>query len=156
MVVISIIGLLASVVFASLNGVRAKGRDAKRASDIREVSKALELYYDANGQYPPASPWFGGSGNCWGTVTDTWVPNLASNYMPTLPLDPRPTGCGSVYLYGSNGTDYKLIAHVPENCENGPAKGLKDPARDGGPNGSLVDGNGCWAWAIYTPGAAAW
>ena len=156
LVVISIIGLLVSVVFASFNSVRAKGRDAKRASDIRQVQRALELYYDQNGQYPPALLWFGGTGNCWGPVTDTWVPSVVPNFIPTLPLDPRPTNCASVYLYRSNGTDYKVIAHQPENCENGPARGLKDPARDGGPDGSVVDGNSCWAWAVYTPGAVAW
>ena len=44
-VVISIIGLLASAVLASLNSVRAKGRDATRKVELKEMAKALELYY---------------------------------------------------------------------------------------------------------------
>lgn len=144
LVVISIIGLLSSIVLTSVNSARAKARDARRAADIRQVRTALEFYYDDHGSYPVAGTWFGGQGNCWGTVTNDWVPGLAPQYIPTLPLDPRPTNCGSVYLYGSNGTDYKLIAHVPENCANTQMQSIVDPART------------CWAWAYYTQGARAW
>ena len=52
LVVIAIIGILSSVVLASLNGSRQKGRDAKRISDIKQLQLALELYYDSNGAYP--------------------------------------------------------------------------------------------------------
>lgn len=144
LVVIAIIGVLASTVLASINTARAKSRDARRVADIRQISLALELYYDTNGSYPVAANWFGGTGNCWGTVTNNYIPGLAPQYIPMLPLDPRPTACSSVYLYGSDGTDYKIIAHVPESCLNPAMTGIRDPARP------------CWAWAIYTQGAAAW
>jgi prepilin-type N-terminal cleavage/methylation domain-containing protein len=52
LVVIAIIGLLASVVMASLNSARAKARDAKRVSELKQISLAIEFYYDANGSYP--------------------------------------------------------------------------------------------------------
>ncbi len=55
LVVIAIIGILSSVVLASLATSRAKARDAKRVADIDEVRKALELYYDSNGAYPPTN-----------------------------------------------------------------------------------------------------
>ncbi len=55
LVVIAIIGLLSSVVLASLATSRAKARDAKRIADLDEVKKALELYYDSNGGYPGTS-----------------------------------------------------------------------------------------------------
>lgn len=41
LVVIAIIGILSSVVLASLNTARAKARDAQRVSDMREVAKVL-------------------------------------------------------------------------------------------------------------------
>lgn len=53
LVVISIISLLSSVVFASVNSARARARDAKRIADLRQMATALELYFDANGAYPP-------------------------------------------------------------------------------------------------------
>ncbi|MBI2052379.1 MAG: prepilin-type N-terminal cleavage/methylation domain-containing protein [Candidatus Sungbacteria bacterium] len=156
LVVIAVIGILSSIVLVSLNSSRAKARDARRAADIKQVQLALELFFDNNNSYPVASAWFGGQGNCWGTVTNNWVPGLSPGYVSALPLDPRSTNCGSVYLYAGNATNYKIIAHVPENCENPAMRSIKDPARDGGPNGGIIDGNSCWAWAFYTPGAAAW
>jgi len=47
LVVIAIIGILSSVVLASLNSARQKGRDARRISDVKQVQLALELFYDA-------------------------------------------------------------------------------------------------------------
>ncbi|MFT5179891.1 MAG: prepilin-type N-terminal cleavage/methylation domain-containing protein [Candidatus Paceibacteria bacterium] len=52
LVVIAIIGLLSSVVLASLNTARARGNDAKRLSEMRSIMTALELYYNDNGRYP--------------------------------------------------------------------------------------------------------
>jgi len=54
LVVIAIIGILSSVVVASLNSARTKARDARRVSDIKQIQVALELYYDTVGQYPTA------------------------------------------------------------------------------------------------------
>ena len=44
LVVIAIIGILSSVVLASLNGARKKGRDARRISDLKQIQLALEMY----------------------------------------------------------------------------------------------------------------
>ncbi len=52
LVVIAIIGILSSVVLASLNSARKKGRDARRVSDVKQLQLALELYYDINQSYP--------------------------------------------------------------------------------------------------------
>src|SRR3989344_4961570 len=54
LVVIAIIGILSSIVLASLNSARKKGRDARRVSDIKQLQLALELSYDAVGAYPLA------------------------------------------------------------------------------------------------------
>jgi len=51
LVVIAIIGILSSVVLASLNSAREKSRDAKRVSDIKQLQLALELFWDTNGEY---------------------------------------------------------------------------------------------------------
>jgi len=52
LVVIAIIGILSSVVLASLNSARKKSRDARRVSDVKQMQLALELYFDSNGGYP--------------------------------------------------------------------------------------------------------
>ena len=52
LIVIAIIGLLATISIVALNGARQKGRDAKRVGDIRQIQTALELYYSNYGEYP--------------------------------------------------------------------------------------------------------
>ncbi len=50
LVVIAIIGILSSVVLASLNSARSKGSDAAIKSNINNARAQAELYYDDNGQ----------------------------------------------------------------------------------------------------------
>ncbi len=52
LVVIAIIGLLSTIGVVSLNSARAKARDAKRLSDIRQLASIMELYFSSNQQYP--------------------------------------------------------------------------------------------------------
>ena len=61
LVVIAIIGILSSVVLASLNSARAKARDAKAKSELAQVRTALNFYLDKFGTMPtpisvPVSP----------------------------------------------------------------------------------------------------
>lgn len=51
LVVVAIIGLLSSVVLASLNSARGKAQDARRKSDLKQIQIAIELYYDKCGTY---------------------------------------------------------------------------------------------------------
>lgn len=53
LVVISVIGLLASVVLIALNSAREKARVAAVALTQRQLQKAVELYFDQMGFYPP-------------------------------------------------------------------------------------------------------
>ncbi|MDP3778923.1 MAG: prepilin-type N-terminal cleavage/methylation domain-containing protein [bacterium] len=137
LVVIAIIGVLASVVLASLNTARAKARDARRRVDLKQVQLALELYYDSNNGYPSNGPAYWGNCSYFGSHPTSgatgWVPNLAPTYIPTLPLDPRPNGTTGCYLYYSNGTDYKLIAHGTMEIQGCPPipinDSMYDPAR---------------------------
>lgn len=78
LVVIAIIGILATIVMVSLNTARAKARDARRVSDIRQLQLALQMYYDTSGSYPAA------------------LSGLATTYINTVPLDPDGT---SAYQY---------------------------------------------------------
>ena len=54
LVVIAIIGILSSVVLASLNTARAKGNDAKVKAQLASLRAASEVYYDTNGHYGTA------------------------------------------------------------------------------------------------------
>jgi prepilin-type N-terminal cleavage/methylation domain-containing protein len=52
LVVVAIIGILSSVVLASLNSARTKGQDAARMADVKSLKTALELYYNTYNTYP--------------------------------------------------------------------------------------------------------
>lgn len=115
LVVISIIALLSSIVFASVNSSRAKARDARRFSDVKQLVLAMNFFADANGGTFPSS---GGTYRClghpeggtqcwagWGNYTGlTTLNNALLLYMSSIPDDPRNnTNCaGDAYLYHSN------------------------------------------------------
>ncbi|WKZ24986.1 MAG: FISUMP domain-containing protein [Patescibacteria group bacterium] len=52
LVVIAIIGVISTLATISFSNSRLSARDAKRLSDIRLMSNALELYYADHGSYP--------------------------------------------------------------------------------------------------------
>jgi prepilin-type N-terminal cleavage/methylation domain-containing protein len=90
LVVVAIIGVLASVVMVSLNSARAKGRDARRMSDIKQIQNAIELYISDYGEAPDIFAVDydkrAGNSNDWDTLS-----TLLSPYIPQLPKDP----CGA-------------------------------------------------------------
>lgn len=55
LVVISIVGVLSTVVMAYLSPARVNARDAARIAQIKEVQKALTMYYSNHGSYPSNS-----------------------------------------------------------------------------------------------------
>lgn len=55
LVVIAIIGILSSVVLASLNTARGKGNDAKVKAQLSGLRAAAEVYFDTNSNYGSAA-----------------------------------------------------------------------------------------------------
>jgi prepilin-type N-terminal cleavage/methylation domain-containing protein len=53
LVVIAIIAILSTFSVITLSSARDKARDAKRLSDVRNITTALEMYYNDSGVYPP-------------------------------------------------------------------------------------------------------
>ncbi len=78
LVVIAIIGVLSSIVLASLNTARNKGANAAVKGNLANVRAQAELYYDTNGNYggatsaPAACP--NGTGSMFGA--DTVISNM--------------------------------------------------------------------------------
>lgn len=114
LVVIGIVGLLASVVLVGLGNARKSGRDAKRISDLRSIQTGLEGYYNQCGFYP-------GTATCAAAPASTAVENytglaaaLAPLGAPAVPNDPDPA---KSYKYASNGQSYVLQA-VLETHDN--------------------------------------
>ncbi len=87
LVVISIVGLLATIVMVSLNSAWAKSRDAKRVADIKNLKIALEMYYDKYGDYPASSM----VSNCDGSASfnTALAPLVNEKFLSSLPADPK-------------------------------------------------------------------
>ena len=87
LVVIAVIGIPAAVVLASLNDARAKARDARRVSDMKQVQTALELYRNDNGDYPIGTT---GTIAVWNNSINTWL--VAPGHLAAVPADPQAAG----------------------------------------------------------------
>jgi len=55
LIVISILGVLASIALVSFVSAQQRGRDVQRKSDLKQILSALELFYSDYGKYPGAS-----------------------------------------------------------------------------------------------------
>lgn len=104
LVVIAIIGLLSSIVLASLDGARARSRGARINSDIRQLERALFFYADDNnGNYPDPGTQSGNSYNGATTFETYLQPLVAGGYIPEIPNPPTwPNNANdSYYVYYS-------------------------------------------------------
>jgi len=125
LVVIAIIGILSSVVLASLNTARAKGNDAARHEDIHSIQTALELYYTTNGFYPasggalsPNSGWSNSNDSSWTTLQTALAPYISK--LPTDPAQASSDWAGSgvnTFAYYSSGYGcdrkwYMIVYHL--------------------------------------------
>ncbi|MDO8594707.1 MAG: prepilin-type N-terminal cleavage/methylation domain-containing protein [bacterium] len=102
LVVIAIIGILSSVVLASLNSARTKARDAKRVADVKQIQIALELYFDASSKYPFSLASLVCSGGCSGGAS-----------LSVLPKDPNATD----YHYAVNSITVPTAYHLGATLE---------------------------------------
>lgn len=111
LVVIAIIGILATLIITNIQGVRERGRDLRRKSDLSSIQKSLRLYYNDNKTYPDNSVTYQiiGCGTTASTVACSWGGVFARNstvYMSRLPFDPLNSAASSItYNYYRNPTD---------------------------------------------------
>ena len=85
LVVIAIIGILSTTILVSLGGARAKAKDAKRQSDIRQMSLAMELDYSDDEKYSQytTAQW----------ENNSQIPKNTGRYLDTV-LDPAEIAYG--------------------------------------------------------------
>jgi len=132
LVVISIIGLLAAAGLATFTSAQKRARDARRKSDLHNVSLALEQYYAANQTYKVTGGGWRGGGNGWLSISNGNPLSYPKSVTQVLYEDgyltnaniEDPKGPGSsraymIYLCDSNQV-YSLYATL----ENGTAEEL--------------------------------
>jgi type II secretion system protein G len=116
LIVISIIGLLSSLLLANFQNARARARDAERKNDLRHLKTALRMYYNDNQAYPSddedgsiaSACGAGGDENCtWGA---SQFGSDGSVYMSTLPQDPMGNERSYYYEQEDDGEGFALYA----------------------------------------------
>ncbi len=130
LVVVAIIGVLASIVLVGLGGARRQGGDAKRIAELRQIQTGLELYFTKCGAYPGGSS----AGACT-TVDPTSWNDLqralidANIGISTVPNDPAaPT---KNYYYAVRADRQAYILGVQLSADNAALQGDYDGALTG-------------------------
>ena len=113
MVVILILGLLATIVVQSLRGAADKAKRTKAQADISELKTSLDRFYLDNGYYPTTDQ---GLQSLVTAPTSGRIPNSypPGGYIERLPKDPW----GTPYLYQSDGSTYILKSYGPDAVES--------------------------------------
>ncbi len=158
MTVVAIIGLLSTVVLASLNTAKIKANNSKIRMNAKSIANALYLARDPiTGAWPGNGSWqcLKASGSCfymngnYELSADTGANNVMSKiapYIPSVPL--MPSNLFPSNTYGSDSYVYAPyqsgIPDVPEGAALFWGQTLPMTAKDCGPNGHLelevVDG----------------
>lgn len=122
-IVVGIIGILSVGVMTILNPFSQfqKVSDAKRKSDLSQIQKALETYYQDNGQYPDNSE---ASDSCQnlsscpyrikGLDINNPVVNWGQSWQPYMNVLPKEANSSKSYVYvaGGNRQSYFLYASL--------------------------------------------
>lgn len=150
LIVIAIIGLLSTLSILALNSARARARDARRVSDVKQSKTALEMYYNENDTYPGALS----------QLTTTSPPLMRVLPVAPTPVDGSCTTAQNTYTYalqsgssGSGSASYTLtyclgsktgalaggnVMATPAGDNNyTPAPSGPQPPAPGGPCGAL-------------------
>ncbi|MDP3901893.1 MAG: type II secretion system protein [bacterium] len=137
-IVIAIIGILASIVLVGLGGFRGKSRDARRISDLKQVQNALELYFAKEGVYP--------SSNNWDDLANVLInATIGINQVPDDPVN-SPTNPRHYGYCSENGSRYVLGAILEDGNNSAlkqtPNRAFEDACGPGVASPMTVPNNG--------------
>ena len=124
MVVILILGLLATIVVQSLRGAADKAKTTKAQADLAEIKTALDRYYLDNGFYPTTDQGLSAlvSPPSTGHVPSNYE---SGGYIERLPSDPW----GNQYFFQSDGNSYTLKSFGKSGSDSGDTSGQIDASQ---------------------------
>lgn len=111
LIVIAIIGIMATFAIIGLSGAQAKARDGRRKADLESIRSALELYRADCDVYPNAITYgsaLTGTSNVAGARCST-----SNKYIGVVPNDPSN---GKTYRYAvlGGGSSYELCSAIEQ------------------------------------------
>lgn len=110
MVVVFILGLLATLVAPRIIGQTDNARRVKAAADVKSIEQALHLYKLDMGRYPA-----GGDGLAALIQGNQVSPE---GYLPKVPIDPW----GNPYAYASDGQSFVVKSFGADGTDGGDGK----------------------------------
>jgi general secretion pathway protein G len=124
MVVILILGLLATIVVQSLRGAADKAKRTKAQADMAELKTALDRYYLDNGYYPTTDQ---GLSALVSPPTSGRTPGNyeSGGYIERLPADPW----GNQYFFQSDGNSYVLKSFGKGGTESADTSNVIDASQ---------------------------
>jgi prepilin-type N-terminal cleavage/methylation domain-containing protein len=109
LIVIVVIGILATLVIVTFAGIQQKGRNSQRQTDVNALQSHVEAYYASQGKYPTLA-----------NLNDTtWRSTNTQGLDPAALADPKnaatQTLVGAVPAAGTFSYAYEA---TPANCDN--------------------------------------
>jgi type II secretion system protein G len=130
LVVMAILGILATIISGGFKNALMRGRDTRRKSDLKQISNALELFYHDWGYYPSAldgkilaCPFASDPTDCeslcqpcdWGTTDE--LTDRRTIYLKKMPKDPYGTQLYTYRVVGSDNKKFQIFTRL-ENPED--------------------------------------
>lgn len=145
MVVVAIIGTLASVIMVSVESARSKARDTARKTALNQIQVALELYRNDHGTFQVVGGGHMGGGQGWlgyenGSTYATAVTRVLYNegYLPVPIIDDPTTIPGYMIYVCNNGQSYALAATL-ENPTAADITAIQNSCNGTGGNGTYTN-----------------
>src|SRR3990167_1589898 len=114
LIVIIILGVLATLISGNFLNSLKKGRDTRRKADLQNMQKALELYYEDKKAYPLTNQIVFGNPFCETNPASSC--GTEKIYMQQLPTE---STAGCTYAYQSDGTAYQLYSMIENDDDQG-------------------------------------
>lgn len=175
LVVVSIISILAGVLYVNFRDVRETSRDKVRKNTLIQMQLAIELYKSQYGEYPEpgcgvndygsTQPVWAGSETYSSSATwlrscpDDYIMGLAPDFISELPSEIGNATYNKGYVYASNGSAYKLLSHhnvevsLVENHDDYYSRFMTTCP---GAKGSVIPEGEKDVYAVYSAGAECW
>lgn len=108
LIVIIVIGILATLVITTFSGIQRNARDRTREADINALHSQIEYYYGQNGTYPTLA-----------NLNDaTWRSTNLKGLDSEALKDPK--GAGATLVAAPAASAYSYVV-TPANCDNASA-----------------------------------
>lgn len=109
LIVIIVIGILATLVLVTFTGIQQSARNTQRQTDIKAVASHLETYNAKNAFYPTAD-------DLNNVTTSTWVADNLKGLDKESTRDPK--GTAYTFVEGTSTSNQYGYVVTPTDCDN--------------------------------------